>query len=401
MKLLQRINEIIFKTLALAMAFTLGMGCTGSTAQGIRVVMTQPNEPAPMMMTIPGYTIRLALLLDTSNSMDGLIDQAKSQLWVIVNELAKARYNDQTPFLKISLYEYGNDGLPSKENYIRQVTPFTTDLDSISQELFALKTNGGQEFCGAVIGTSLKELTWSTLTSDLEMIVIAGNEPFTQGPIDPKKTCASAKEKNIFVNTIYCGDALEGIKTGWKLGADLAQGSYMNINQDKQTVYIQTPYDSLIGKLNDSLNNTYIPYGSYGEMKYSNMKMQDVNSENYTEANKVNRTKTKVSSVYKVSSWDMVDAKKESKDFDVKKLKNTEIPKEMQNMTPEQKERYIDDKMKERDRITQRIKEMDALREQYIADKQLKEKKTKRLDTELIAAIHQQAAMRGFTFEEK
>jgi hypothetical protein len=32
--------------------------------------------------------VQIALLLDTSNSMDGLIDQAKSQLWKIVNEMA-------------------------------------------------------------------------------------------------------------------------------------------------------------------------------------------------------------------------------------------------------------------------------------------------------------------------
>ena len=30
--------------------------------------------------------IQLAILLDTSNSMDGLINQAKSELWTIVNE---------------------------------------------------------------------------------------------------------------------------------------------------------------------------------------------------------------------------------------------------------------------------------------------------------------------------
>ena len=34
--------------------------------------------------------VQLALLLDTSNSMDGLIDQAKSQLWKIVNEFIPA-----------------------------------------------------------------------------------------------------------------------------------------------------------------------------------------------------------------------------------------------------------------------------------------------------------------------
>ncbi|MEN8697281.1 MAG: hypothetical protein ABF317_08270, partial [Bacteroidia bacterium] len=34
--------------------------------------------------------IQIALILDTSGSMDGLLDQAKSQLWNIINELARA-----------------------------------------------------------------------------------------------------------------------------------------------------------------------------------------------------------------------------------------------------------------------------------------------------------------------
>jgi hypothetical protein len=89
-------------------------------------------------------SIMLALLLDTSNSMDGLIDQAKSQLWKIVNELSGAKCDDGSrPNIKIALYEYGNDGLPSSEGYIRQVSPLTTDLDVISEKLFSLTTNGG------------------------------------------------------------------------------------------------------------------------------------------------------------------------------------------------------------------------------------------------------------------
>jgi predicted secreted protein len=35
--------------------------------------------------------IQIAILLDASNSMDGLIEQAKTQLWKIVNELIKPR----------------------------------------------------------------------------------------------------------------------------------------------------------------------------------------------------------------------------------------------------------------------------------------------------------------------
>jgi len=106
-----------------------------------------------------GQTIMIALLLDTSNSMDGLIDQAKSQLWKIVNEVAAAKSEDgKQPNIKIALYEYGNDGLSSYEGYIRQVSALTEDLDVISEKLFSLSTNGGNEFCGQVIKNCLESI---------------------------------------------------------------------------------------------------------------------------------------------------------------------------------------------------------------------------------------------------
>ena len=186
--------------------------------------------------------IMLALLLDTSNSMDGLIDQAKSQLWKIVNELAAAKCNDGSrPRIRIALYEYGNDGLPSSEGYIRQVSPLTDDLDLISERLFALKTYGGNEFCGQVIKTSLNQLAWSASQADLKMIFIAGNEPFTQGEVPYRVACSLAKDKDVIVNTIFCGDFNEGVGTSWKSGADLTGGTYMSIEQNRRTVYVPNP----------------------------------------------------------------------------------------------------------------------------------------------------------------
>ena len=86
--------------------------------------------------------IMIALLLDTSNSMDGLIDQAKSQLWKIVNEVAVAKSVDgKRPNIKIALYEYGNDNLSANEGFIRQVSTLSEDLDVLSEKLFSLKTN--------------------------------------------------------------------------------------------------------------------------------------------------------------------------------------------------------------------------------------------------------------------
>jgi hypothetical protein len=122
-------------TLTAALAITLlALQCGVTVARG-------PN--ATIAETKP--RIEIALLLDTSNSMDGLINQARTQLWKMVNELEKVRQNGKRPDVYVALYEYGNDGLNAEGGYIRLVQPFTLNLDKISEELFALTTNGGSE----------------------------------------------------------------------------------------------------------------------------------------------------------------------------------------------------------------------------------------------------------------
>ncbi len=300
-----------------------------------------------VILSIPGYArrntprathtsdqnIMLAILLDTSNSMDGLIDQAKSQSWKIVNDLAMAKCDDGArPKIRIALYEYGNDNLPSSEGYIRMVSPLTDDLDLISEKLFALRTRGGNEFCGQVIQTSLNQLAWSVSKSDLKMIFIAGNEPFTQGTVPYTTACALAKDKDVVVNTIFCGNFEEGLQTGWKSGADLTGGSFMSIEQDRKTVYVPTPYDDRIAELNDRLNDTYIYYGRSGYSKKENQIAQDKNAESYSKSNKVERAVSKSSHVYDNSSWDLVDASKDNEKV-ISEAKDEELPKEMRGMT--------------------------------------------------------------------
>ena len=114
-----------------------------------------PVDPAPAQAKV-----QIALLLDTSNSMDGLIDQARTQLWKVVNTFVDARRDGAAPFVEVALYEYGNNSLHVANNYIRQVEPLTRDLDELSRELFALKTNGGEEYSGAVIQRALADLSW-------------------------------------------------------------------------------------------------------------------------------------------------------------------------------------------------------------------------------------------------
>src|SRR5438445_12934660 len=114
--------------------------------------------------------------------MDGLIGQARTQLWKIVNEFAKAKKGGVQHDLEVALYEYGNNGLDAKPHWIRMDVPFTDDLDKVSDELFKLKTNGGEEHCGAVLKRATKDLKWPASDTVLKCIFIAGNEHFTEEP---------------------------------------------------------------------------------------------------------------------------------------------------------------------------------------------------------------------------
>lgn len=340
--------------------------------------------------------IKVALLLDTSNSMDGLIDQAKAQLWEIVNELSYARCDNDRPNLQIALYEYGNDGLNSREGYIRQVLGFSDDLDDISKELFSLTTNGGSEYCGQVIQTSLNQLEWGNNPDDLKLIFIAGNEPFTQGRVSYKGAGINAKEKDVTVNTIYCGSYTEGISTYWKDGADLTGGDYMAINQNKATVHIVSPYDDAILILNNKLNKTYIYYGSQGARKMALQSEQDQKAQSYSDANAVGRTVSKSSHLYKNSTWDLVDAV-EMEEVEIKDLDEETLPDTLKGKTDEQIAEYIDQKREERIAIKTQIQELNLKRKAFIAENQ---KKTDNgLENAMLRAIKSQAEKKNYKWE--
>jgi hypothetical protein len=362
-----------YRTILASLLITL-LGCQPAQS-------TEVKEPKPT--PVKEQSILIALLLDTSNSMDGLIDQAKSQLWKIVNELAAAKCDDGAkPKIKIALYEYGNDRLTSSEGYIRQVSGLTDDLDVISERLFSLTTNGGNEFCGHVIKTSIQQLDWSASNSDLKMIFIAGNEPFTQGEVPYRFACSLAKEKDVVVNTIFCGTFDEGVSTDWKAGADLTGGTYMSIEQNRKTVYIPSPYDDQIDALNSRLNDTYIYYGSAGESKKELQVAQDKNAEAYGKSNKVERAVSKSSHAYSNSSWDLVDATSAPED---------DLPKEMKGMNAEQRKAYVQKKASERKQIQTEIQQLSKKRQEYITTNTPKDSRDAMLDAAMIRAIKSKA----------
>lgn len=382
----------------------LGSSCATKSAEE-NIASKAPIDTSTVAIITPVVTtpkakkkIKIALLLDTSNSMDGLIDQARAQLWKLVNELTLAKYDNEKPELEIALYEYGNDNLSPAEGYIRLVSAFTNDLDLISEKLFSLKTKGGSEFCGQVISSATQQLEWKTDSLDLQLMFIAGNESFHQGTVNSTESCNQAKGKDITVNTIFCGSYDEGLTLGWKNGASLTEGNYMCIEQNKKTIYIETPYDNEIAQLNDKLNDTYINYGSLGYEKKANQIKQDKNAEIYGKANTTNRVVSKASKFYSNSSWDLVDASKK-KEFDVSKVKETELPTELKGKTKEEKQQFIAKKSKEREDVIKQIETLNVQRNAFIAEKSKTMQADQSLDAAMIKAVREQAIKKNFVFE--
>ncbi len=380
---------------------------TCQSADAATAVVTV-GPPAPARIESTGHSaavrtpqIQLALLLDTSNSMDGLIDQAKRQLWKIVNEFIPARRDGLRPELRVALLEYGNNGLVAAEGYIRLVCPMTDDLDKVSEELFKLKTNGGNEFCGQVIKAATDMLDWSTASDDLKLIFIAGNEPFTQGPVDYAAACRAAIAKGITVNTIHCGDESAAIAGKWKDGALLADGEFLLIDQNQAVVHVAAPQDKEIADLGVELNKTYIPYGEGAWLNQERQAEQDSNSITLGSGSAVQRAVCKASSNYANSGWDLIDAIQQSvvKLVDVK---TDDLPENMRSMTIEQREAYIKQQASARTELQQKINTLNAQREAYVAAKMKEsaEQSVDTLDTAIVKACRKQAEARNYEFKE-
>ncbi|HZI05508.1 MAG TPA: vWA domain-containing protein [Archangium sp.] len=355
--------------------------------------------PGTLEAAISAPRVQIALLLDTSSSMDGLIEQTKRQLWTVVNAFQKAQRDGQQARLELALYEYGNDTLSAEGGYIRQVVPLTTDLDRVSEQLFALKTNGGSEFCGQAIQKATQQLEWSKSKKDLKLIYIAGNEPFSQGPVAFRTAISAAKEHGIMVNTIHCGPPEAGASGGWAEAARFAGGQPFNIDQNQAVAMIAAPQDEEIARLGVELNKTYLSYGRSGLEAKKRQAAQDANASGNA-VSATTRAMSKASRLYDNSSWDLVDGTKQGK-VKLEALKDEELPEELRGKSAEERKALLEAKEKERTQLQARIQQLSQERQKYLAGKQkeLAAEGKNTLDKAILDSVQTQAQALSFTLE--
>ena len=117
----------IAKRLSILCSLVLALGATIVPDRG---EAKKPQRPL----------IQMAILLDTSSSMQGLIEQAKSQLWKVVNEFIASKKAGQRPEIQVALYEYGKSSIPAGEGHIRmglggnQHQPHASDQEAFADD---------------------------------------------------------------------------------------------------------------------------------------------------------------------------------------------------------------------------------------------------------------------------
>jgi hypothetical protein len=339
--------------------------------------------------------VDIVIALDTSSSMDGLIDAARAKLWDVVNLLAHAK---PTPLVRVGLISYGNDGYDARVGWVRKDAELTTNLDDVYEKLFALKTNGGSEYVARAVHDATADMKWDQDQGTLKIIFVAGNEPANQDPQIPvERALGEARQKGIFVNAIYCGGDSAYEAAGWRQVASLGSGKYAAIDQNR-VVAINTPMDSELAKLSNELNKTYVGYGVVAREKAANQMAMDSASGKAGAPVAASRAAAKASPLYRNDEWDLVDAQKHGKK-DVAHMKAEELPAPMQRMSEDERKKFIDGKARQRAELQQHIAELSQKRDQFIATERRKQAAgPKTFDDAVSSSVRTEAESAGFAF---
>jgi len=383
--------------IALTSPLLLWLGPTLADSDRAAIVVyggSEPAEVAPLAPAPSPARVDLALCLDTSGSMSGLIESAKQKLWAMVNELALAQ---PAPELRVSLITFGNDGHDPQRGWVQVASPLTQDLDKISELLFALSTNGGTEYVGRAVHTATHELAWADDPNALKLIVVAGNESADQDvEVRSLGAASAAIAKGIQVNALYCGALEASDASSWSAVSRRADGLFAAI--DHNTIHvIETPFDAELASMSASLNETYIPIGVAGHSAWLNQSEQDANAAALNTEAAASRANSKSTALY-WNSWDVVD-NIQAGSMKLEEIPKEDLPEELRTLSDEELVQHVESKLAQRVELQESILAKNAEREEWIRlERQREGVGENTFDEVLRGQIRQQAEAKGYSF---
>ena len=362
-------------------------------------VAVAPEEPAvaevvepvradpPARAKTKSRDVDLVIALDTSGSMEGLLDSARARLWDIVNAVGD---KDPNARVRVGLVTFGSPNVAGPhEGFVKIRSDLTSDLDTLYGQVMALQTDGGEEFVGWTLHTSISQLSWSSSPGASKIIFIAGNESADQarGSHDFRTVAAQAKEQGILINAMFAGNSDQGQRERWAEVAEVGGGVYSAIDQQAGTFQVATPHDEKLQELNAALNETYVGYGRRGGEGKANQMRQDGNAQRMGAASISSRVSAKSKSAYDNAAWDLVDGVEQGA-LDLSAAPATALPEPLRNLDAEERQQFVEELADKREQLKKEIDEVSKKRKRFMKDS--KPADADGLDDAILEAIDEQ-----------
>ena len=391
-------SKFTVRILTAVLTFTIGVAITTAW------VFTHTDEPAiaPVELNSGGSTMEMVFVLDTTGSMDGLLNGAKERIWGIVNEVMQT---SSLSSVKVGLVAYRDRG----DQYVTQVLPLTEDLDKVYSELMEYRADGGGDEAENVrraLAQGVAKAGWSQPSANhAQILFLVGDAPphdYADEP-DTLTTADLAVKQGIIVNTIQCGTSAT-TKQVWEAIARRGQGQYFLIPQDGGVQTVSTPYDEQLSQLGTSLGRTSLAYGggagAAGESYRAERKSLFESVESSIAANSApsaaaDRSVNKALNA-KAYIGDLLQDI-ENGSTKLESVKSEDLPTELRNLSPEDRAKDIATRLSERKEIRQKIMSLSKQRTEYIAAEQQKRSGSGQngFDVAVSAALRQQLARKG------
>lgn len=327
-------------------------------------IVDVPPPPPPLPTVRP--QVDVVFVLDTTGSMSALLDGAKRKIWEIARFIAQGQ---PAPDLRIGLVAYRDVG----DEYVTKFFDLTDDLDGVYQNLLSFSAGGGgdtPEHVAKALHEAVYRASWSARKNALKIVYLVGDAPphtdYSDG-FNFHAVSQQARERGIRINTIRCGTD-EDTRVAWTTIANRSGGEYASIDQTGGMIDTNTPYDGELARLNRSLTETALPYGSLDKrnsVMHKARRILEAPPSAQAERAGFFGLSSKGGRASAVSEGDLLDDVAQKR-VDLNRVEASALPEPMQALPAEERGRYIDEKKKERTEILNQINSLSAQRDAYL-----------------------------------
>ena len=371
----------------------------GANANVIKPVTRQPGDAG----SVQAKKIEVVFALDTTSSMSGLIDAAKEKIWSIASTMASAK---STPQIKMGLVAFRDRG----DDYVTNVIDLSTNLDTVYAQLMDFQAQGGgdtPESVNQALYDAVHKISWSQDRSVYKVIFLVGDAPpHTDYPNDVPymDSVNAALGKGIVVNAIQCGDDAITL-SNWRKIAQLGAGDYFQVAPSGNAVAMGTPFDKKLAELSKELDETRLYFGSSsvkdeGKKKLMAAEKLHAAASEASRARRAAYNASKSGQANLLGSDELVDAVTSGR-VDLAGIEPAQLPEPLQSLAPAARQALIEQTAHKRQALQDQIETLARQRAQYLQEEvAAKGAAMESLDEKIYAVVRDQAAKKGFVYEE-